>query len=165
MRGLPFLMVLCLLVPGAAAAVSHESLPVPVTADELASGGAIFRLAPMPGGCAAMQCALVDPLGTDLVAAGRAEIRILGPMVMRGRRLLPVVIVPQAGAVPDELRLEITWSADRDLPAANQAAAGAARGFHEALRPVLLGPDKSAGASSREGSYLIITAPEYLDAI
>jgi hypothetical protein len=97
------------------------------------------------------------------------EVRALDPMVMRGVRLLPVV-VPHDAATGD-VRLEFSWDKAAPAEPLNEAARRCSRGFFDALQPLLVGDAASldaqgkSGEPTTEGTYLIVTAPAYRNAI
>ncbi len=136
------------------------------------SGDALLRLVPMPPGADAAEVRLVDDDPS-------VEVKALEPMIMRGVRLLPIVIAPAgAKARPDgaldgravaqlpprvNLRIEFSTGKGWEAPASN--ARQHARGFYRLIEPLLAGADKAQLGGDREGSYLIISSPEYLSAV
>lgn len=166
MRGVGFLLLLCLLASSAAMAASPTTVPVTIRSGEMENAGATLRLVAMPDGMSAA--------AVRVVAAGGAaplEAYALAPMIMRGQRFLPVVVSPQGE--PDggadarrihDVRLEVDFAPDKALPSTNDRARAYSRGFHEGFGAIVPDGAKELGAN-REGSYLIITAPQFLSVV
>jgi hypothetical protein len=138
-------------------------VPMPAASDPDPDRGAELRLLPLPDGIGGAAVRAVLPDGTPV------EIRTLDPMVMRGVRLLPVVIPREAATGGVKLELSL----DKAAPAAslNEGARRCSRGFLDSMRPFLAGDAASLGARDKasdaavEGTYLIVTAPAYRAAI
>jgi hypothetical protein len=137
--------------------------PTPAAPDVGKDQGTELRLALLPDGVGGATVRAALPDGTPV------DVRTLDPMVMRGVRLLPVVIPREAAA--GGVRLEL--SPDKVAPAdpVNEAARRCSRGFFDSMRPFLAGDPASVGALDKagdtaiEGTYLIITAPAFREAL
>jgi hypothetical protein len=156
-------LFLLVLTPCLSTLVWGQIAPVPGVPETGPDQGTELRLVPLPDGIGGATVRAVLPDGTPV------EVRMLDPMVMRGVRLLPVLIPRDAAA--GRVRLEL--SLDKAAPAGplNEAARRCSRGFHDSVRPFLGGDAASIGALDKagdaaiEGTYLIITAPAYRQAI
>lgn len=140
-----------------------QNAPAPTAAEASSDPETELRLVPLPDGVGSGTVRAALPDGTPV------DVRTLDPMVMRGVRLLPVVMPREA--VTRGVSLELV--PDKAVPAAplNEAARHCSRGFLDAMRPFLAGDAASLGALDKagvaaiEGTYLIVTAPAFREAI
>jgi len=120
----------------------------------------VLRLVPLPEGASSASVRAVAANGSKRAAS--VEVRALEPMTARGLRVLPVVITEASAADdPMSVELEVTPIGSGSGPAGAARAHG--RAYFEALGSALAG--EAASASADEGSYLIISAPEFVSAI
>lgn len=168
------LLVVCLLALAACAnhAVASTIDLIVQPRAGVDQGDAILRLVPMPPGATSGDVGLRadDPAVT---------VRALEPMVMRGVRLLPIVIAPagtkaRPDAAPDgravaqlpaSIPLRVDFQAGKNAGSLSTTAREHARGFHRGIASLLAGGEKAALGGDLEGSYLIIAPPEYLAAV
>lgn len=122
----------------------------------------ILRLVPLPDGAAGASVRAVERSGAK--GAARVELTALEPMIARGLRVLPVVISP--GSEPggaSSVALDVTVRG----PIAPETSAARAHGraFFEALRGALPAEGPLSIEAASEGSYLVVTAPDFRSAI
>ncbi len=156
-------LFLSALTSGLCTWASGQTAPGPVASDIGSHRGPELRLVPLPDGVGGATVREVRPEGAS------TELRTLDPMVMRGVRLLPVIV--PAPNTDSEARLEVRYDKAGPGEMLNGAARRCSRGFFDSWRPLLAGDasfldaqDKT-GSATVEGAYLIITAPRYREAV
>ncbi len=116
-----------------------------------------LKLVALPAGSAEAELSIGGDAAGLTVRAGR-------PMVLRGLRVLPLLVEEQAASAgkaeaPHSLDLEVRYSAAS--AAAPSRALEYSAGFFSPFLDLLPATQRAALQSTSEGGYLIITAPEF----
>jgi len=97
-----------------------------------------------------------------------ADVSLGTPMIMRGLQLLPVVVTPKTDPaaknptpMPGTIEIDIRYDEGRPLQQEPSAPLRHSRGFFDALEGLVPAEQLSFLRSADEGSYLIITDPQF----
>jgi hypothetical protein len=176
-----------ILVRDATAAPGALSFSV-IDESEIPFAAPIVRLAVIPDGAVDPRIE-IDPRAEaagDGAAAGFA-VPAGPPMILRGLRVMPVVITvpdrePEGNGGPTPAKLDLTLRYSPAAGAGTRSGAGSgvssatvappsapvlrrSRGFFEPFADLLVGGPPQLLGSGAEGGYLVITVPEYVETL
>ena len=118
----------------------------------------VFRLVPLPAGADNVR---LDPLGDE---ASGVSVTAERPMILRGLRVLPLRISPTPDAGPSplpEFELKIRYDETAHPMSASRSVLPHSRGFFAPYAKLFGGTLPENLPDAQEGSYLIITDPEF----
>lgn len=124
----------------------------------------VMRLVVLPDGASAPKVELL----TEEDAASAIQVTAGEPMILRGMKVLPLTIsrsqssgAGKAAIAPSSCRIGVTYD---ETNATTPAATRHGRGFYQPFANLLAGGVEVMPQSAELGSYLIITAPLFLEA-